>query len=174
MTYQYIATNAELADFCLKLENSEFLAVDTEFVRTRTYFPKLGLIQVSNGQHCALIDPIEVNDLAPFWALMSDSKILKVLHACSEDIEVFLQEGCRPVNVLDSQIMMTFLGHGLSLGYAATVKHYLAIELDKSESRTDWTKRPLTEKQKQYAIADVIHLHEIFLKSNRKLAKPRG
>jgi ribonuclease D len=87
------------------------------------------------------------------------------LHACSEDLEVFLTAGnCKPVNVIDSQIMMSFLGHGLSLGYAAMVKHFTGIELDKSESRTDWTKRPLTEKQLMYASADVDHLFTIYPK----------
>ncbi|MFD2166009.1 ribonuclease D [Thalassotalea euphylliae] len=163
--HHYITDSAALAVLCDSLSQSPVLAIDTEFVRTRTLYPKLGLLQICNGEHIALVDPIEVDDLAPFWALLSNEKIVKVLHACSEDLEVFLHAGnCKPVNLLDSQLVMTFLGHGLSLGYAAMVKHYLDIELDKSESRTDWTKRPLSEKQKEYAKADVSHLFAIYPK----------
>jgi ribonuclease D len=93
---------------------------------------------------------------------MENPNIVKVLHACSEDLEVFLTAGnCRPVNLIDSQIIMAFLGHGLSLGYAAMIAHYTGIELDKSESRTDWMKRPLSDKQLEYAQADVEHLFNI-------------
>jgi len=141
----YIEDHASLVELCHKLAKADVLAIDTEFVRTRTLYPKLGLIQVNDGENLALIDPVAINDLSPFWQLLTDEKICKVLHACSEDLEVFLTAAnCRPVNLIDSQIMMSFLGHGLSMGYAAMVNHYLAIEVDKSESRTDWMKRPLT------------------------------
>ena len=144
---------------------AELLAIDTEFVRTRTLYPKLGLIQINDGKTLALIDPVALSDLTPFWQLMENPNIVKVLHACSEDLEVFLTAGnCRPVNLIDSQIIMAFLGHGLSLGYAAMIAHYTGIELDKSESRTDWMKRPLTEKQLEYAQADVEHLFNILPK----------
>ncbi len=138
MQKHYIQDANSLALLCEKLSDSAVLAIDTEFVRTRTLYPKLGLLQVCNGEHLALIDPIKVQDLSPFWQLLTNAKLCKVLHACSEDLEVFLTAAnCRPVNLIDSQIMMSFLGHGLSMGYAAMVKHYLDIELDKSESRTD-------------------------------------
>ncbi|MCI2285355.1 ribonuclease D [Colwellia sp. MSW7] len=140
------------------------LAIDTEFVRTRTLYPKLGLLQIYDGQNLALIDPIAIDDLSPFWQLLTNHKIVKVLHACSEDLEVFLTAHCKPVNLIDSQIMMSFLGHGLSMGYAAMVEHFTGIELDKSESRTDWTKRPLSLKQLVYASADVEHLYNIYPK----------
>ncbi|WP_448211199.1 ribonuclease D [Colwellia sp. MEBiC06753] len=163
MQRHYIHDQATLNSLCQALAQSAVLAIDTEFVRTRTLYPKLGLLQVSNGEHLALIDPLTIEDLSPFWQLVADKNIVKVLHACSEDLEVFLTAGqCRPKNLIDSQIMMMFLGHGLSLGYAATVKHYLDIDLDKSESRTDWTKRPLTEKQLTYAEADVEYLYQLY------------
>ncbi len=165
MQRHYIQDQQSLTELCHSLASSPILAIDTEFVRTRTLYPRLGLLQVCDGKHLALIDPITIDDLSPFWQLLTDPNIVKVLHACSEDLEVFLSAGnCRPVNLIDSQIMMTFLGHGLSLGYAAMVKHYLDIELDKSESRTDWTKRPLTEKQLTYAEADVDYLFQIYPK----------
>ena len=159
----FVKDNQSLVELCEQLQQSEILAVDTEFVRTRTLYPKLGLLQVSNGKVIALIDPITIDDLSPFWQLLTNGNILKVLHACSEDLEVFLHSGqCKPANLIDSQIMMAFLGHGISLGYAGMVKYYLEIELDKSESRTDWTKRPLTEKQLTYAGADVEYLYQLF------------
>lgn len=159
----YVEDHAALVELCHKLAQASVLAIDTEFVRTRTLYPKLGLIQVNDGENLALIDPVAIDDLSPFWQLLTDDKICKVLHACSEDLEVFLTAAnCRPVNLIDSQIMMSFLGHGLSMGYAAMVKHYLAIEIDKSESRTDWMKRPLTAKQLDYAQADVDYLFQLY------------
>ena len=123
------------------------------------------MLQVYDGKTLALIDPIAIDDLSPFWQLLTNENIVKVLHACSEDLEVFLTSAnCKPVNLLDSQIMMSFLGHGLSIGYAAMVEHFTGIELDKSESRTDWTRRPLSEKQLNYASADVEHLFNIYPK----------
>ena len=163
MNYQLIEDQNSLNNLCEQLSKAKVLAIDTEFVRTRTLYAKLGLLQICDGEQLALIDPLAIDDLSPFWALLTNENIIKVLHACSEDLEVFLTAGdCKPVNLIDSQIMMSFLGHGLSLGYAAMVKHYTDIELDKSESRTDWTKRPLTEKQLNYASADVDHLFSIY------------
>jgi ribonuclease D len=163
MHYQLIEDQNSLNQLCNKLAKAKVLAIDTEFVRTRTLYAKLGLLQVCDGEQLALIDPIAIEDLTPFWALLTNENIIKVLHACSEDLEVFLTAGnCKPVNLIDSQIIMSFLGHGLSLGYAAMVNHYTGIELDKSESRTDWTRRPLTEKQLVYASADVDHLFSLY------------
>lgn len=165
MQNHYIQDRQALVDICQLFAQSELLAIDTEFVRTRTLYPKLGLLQVCNGEHIALIDPIAIDDLTAFWQLLTDANICKVLHACSEDLEVFLTAAnCKPVNLIDSQIMMSFLGHGLSMGYAAMINHFLGLELDKSESRTDWTKRPLTERQLTYAQADVDYLFTIFPK----------
>ncbi|ALO35353.1 ribonuclease D [Colwellia sp. MT41] len=163
MHYQLIEDQLSLNTLCEQLAKAKVLAIDTEFVRTRTLYAKLGLLQVCDGEQLALIDPLAIDDLTPFWQLLTNGNITKVLHACSEDLEVFLTAGnCQPVNLIDSQIMMSFLGHGLSLGYAAMVKHFTDIELDKSESRTDWTKRPLTEKQLAYASADVDHLFLLY------------
>ena len=160
---QYIQDQNSLNELCQQLEKSPVLAIDTEFVRTRTLYPKLGLLQINNGEYLALIDPIAIDDLSPFWALLTNENICKVLHACSEDLEVFLTSAnCKPVNLIDSQVMMSFLGHGLSMGYAAMIQHFIGIELDKSESRTDWTKRPLTDRQLTYAQADVEHLFAVY------------
>jgi len=169
---QYITDDQALIELCEQLAKAPILAIDTEFVRTRTLYPKLGLLQVCDGETVALIDPITIDDLSPFWQLLTNGAIKKVLHACSEDLEVFLtQARCRPTNLIDSQVMMSFLGHGLSIGYAAMVKHFLGIELDKSDSRTNWTKRPLTDSQLTYARADVSYLFELFPKLEQALAQ---
>lgn len=165
MQYQLIEDFDSLQTLCQQYSKASVLAIDTEFVRTRTLYPKLGLLQVFDGKSLALIDPIAIEDLSPFWQLLTNENIVKVLHACSEDLEVFLTSAnCKPVNLIDSQIMMSFLGHGLSMGYAAMVEHFTGIALDKSESRTDWTKRPLSLKQLVYASADVEHLFAIYPK----------
>lgn len=165
MQYQLIEDFISLQTLCQQYSKASVLAIDTEFVRTRTLYPKLGLLQVFDGEQLALIDPIAITDLSPFWKLLVDESITKVLHACSEDLEVFLTSGnCKPVNLIDSQIMMSFLGHGLSMGYAAMVEYFTDIKLDKSESRTDWTKRPLSLNQLNYASADVEHLFSIYPK----------
>ena len=172
MQYQLIEDSISLQALCQQYSKAEVLAVDTEFVRTRTLYPRLGLLQVFDGKQLALIDPVAIDDLSPFWQLLTNKNITKVLHACSEDLEVFLTGGnCRPINLIDSQMMMSFLGHGLSMGYAAMVEYFTGIQLDKSESRTDWTKRPLTEKQLTYASADVDHLFNIYPKLVEKIEK---
>ncbi len=163
MIKSYVQDYQSLVELCQQLAQSKVIAIDTEFVRTRTLYPKLGLLQVNDGKNLALIDPVAIDDLSPFWQILSDGNICKVLHACSEDLEVFLTAGnCKPVNLIDSQIMMSFLGHGLSMGYAAMIKHFTSIELDKSESRTDWNRRPLTERQLTYAQADVEYLFQVY------------
>jgi ribonuclease D len=159
---RYIEEQDSLIEFCQALTTADYLVIDTEFVRTRTLVPKLGLIQLCDGQQVGLIDPLAVRDLTPVWQLLSDGAITKYIHACSEDLEVFLTAGnCRPCNLLDTQIVMSFLGHGLSMGYGAMVKYFSGVELDKSESRTDWLKRPLSSKQLDYAVADVFYLHQL-------------
>ncbi|WP_310650188.1 ribonuclease D [Colwellia sp. MB02u-6] len=158
----YVEDSEQLHLVCQRYSQASILAIDTEFVRTRTLYPKLGLIQINDGKTLALIDPVALLDLSPFWQLLENPNVQKVLHACSEDLEVFLTAGnCQPLNLIDSQIIMSFLGHGISMGYAAMIAHYTGIELDKSESRADWMKRPLTQKQLSYAAADVEHLFDI-------------
>jgi ribonuclease D len=158
----YIEDSEQLHLVCQRYAQANVLAIDTEFVRTLTIYPNFGIIKINDGKTLALIDPVALPDLTPFWQLLENPNIQKVLHACSEDLEVFLTAGnCRPVNLIDSQIIMSFLGHGISMGYAAMIAHYTEIELDKSESRTDWMKRPLTQNQLNYAAADVEHLFNI-------------
>lgn len=167
VNYQIITENQDLARVCSKAREADVVMLDTEFVRTRTYYPQLGLIQLFDGDSLSLIDPTVLTDMSAFTELLNDASVMKVLHACGEDLEVFHNAfGAIPVPMVDTQIMAAFLGHGLSTGFAALVEQYLNVELDKSESRTDWLARPLSDKQLEYAAADVhylLPLYEILL-----------
>ncbi|MBT0729402.1 ribonuclease D [Rosenbergiella nectarea] len=159
LSYRFIETDRQLIDCCKEARQVEAVALDTEFVRTRTYFPLLGLIQLYDGQHVSLIDPLKVTDWQPFVEMLTDKNVVKYLHAGGEDLEVFLNRfNVVPTPMLDTQIMAAFLGKPSSWGFAAMVAQFTGIQLDKSESRTDWLARPLTEKQCQYAAADVEYL----------------
>ncbi|PWC12202.1 ribonuclease D [Brenneria corticis] len=165
MNYQLITTDAGLKQVCTQARQYTQVALDTEFVRTRTYYPQLGLIQLYDGERLALIDPLTITDWAPFQQLLSDEQVVKFLHAGSEDLEVFLNAfGLSPTPFIDTQILAAFLGKPLSYGFAALVAEYMDVELDKSESRTDWLARPLSEKQCDYAAADVFYLLPMAIK----------
>ncbi|WP_022941295.1 ribonuclease D [Psychromonas hadalis] len=156
MQFEMITTQTQLHDFLATLDNSP-LCLDTEFVRTRTYVARLGLLQLSQNGKITLIDPIEVPDLTPFWQAL-DNKAC-ILHASSEDLEIIRQhKGDLNFTLFDTQIACSFLNLGASLGYAKMVETLQGVIVDKGESRTDWCKRPLSEKQVNYAAADVLHL----------------
>ncbi|KAA1187292.1 ribonuclease D [Photorhabdus heterorhabditis] len=159
MNYQLITTDAQLQQVCERAKEHSKIALDTEFVRTRTYYPQLGLIQLYDGEQLSLIDPLNITNWQPFRELITNPQILKFLHAGSEDLEVFLNAfQCLPEPMVDTQVLAAFIGHPLSCGFAALVAEYIHVELDKSESRTDWLARPLSEKQCEYAAADVYYL----------------
>ena len=159
-----ITSTADLADFCARLEGQAFVAVDTEFMRETTYWPKLCLIQAAApGGIEATIDPMaEGLDLSPFLALMVDQRILKVFHAARQDVEIFHNLGAIPKPLFDTQIAGMAAGFGEQIAYDALVRKILKIELDKSHRFTDWARRPLSEAQLTYAIADVTHLAELY------------
>lgn len=159
MNYQLITTDAGLQQVCEQARKHAQIALDTEFVRTRTYYPQLGLIQLYDGEQLSLIDPLPIDHWQPFKELLADSGVVKFLHAGSEDLEVFLNAfKTLPTPLIDTQILAAFTGRPLSCGFATLVAEYMQVELDKSESRTDWLARPLTEKQCVYAAADVFYL----------------
>lgn len=165
VNYQIITKNKDLEEVCIHAREADVVMLDTEFVRIRTFYPQLGLIQLFDGNRLSLIDPTELTDMTPFVALLKDTSVFKVLHACGEDLEVFQNAfGCTPFPMVDTQLMAAFLGHGLSTGFASLVEEYLGVELDKSESRTDWMARPLTQKQLDYAAADVHYLLPLYEK----------
>ncbi len=165
MNYQYIDTQPQLEQYIDNALQADVVAIDTEFVRTRTFFAQLGLVQVFDGRELALIDTIAIDDCSALADLLEAPNVLKVLHACSEDVEVFFNDfGVMPTPMIDTQHMAAFLGDGISLGFAGAVSKYLGVDLDKSESRTDWTARPLSEKQLNYAAADVHYLLPLYQK----------
>ncbi|MGC9458688.1 ribonuclease D [Vibrio genomosp. F10] len=169
MNYQIITQPSDLERVCQQAQQSDVVMLDTEFVRVRTFYPLLGLIQLFDGEQLSLIDPTVFDDMSPFVALLKDTSVLKVLHACGEDLEVFQNAfGCTPFPMVDTQIMAAFLGHGLSTGFASLVSEYIGVELDKSESRTDWMARPLSVKQLEYAAADVFYLFPLYEKLQEK------
>jgi len=159
LNYQMITTNDGLAMLCEAASAFPAIALDTEFVRTRTYYPQLGLIQLFDGEHTALIDPLSITEWTPFRDLLINTQVIKYLHAGSEDLEVFLNAfGVQPQPMIDTQILAAFCGRPLSWGFAAMVEEFTGLTIDKSESRTDWLARPLTERQCDYAAADVWYL----------------
>jgi ribonuclease D len=166
MTYQFIDHTDDLVQFCQSIESSPWLAIDTEFVRTDTYFPILSLIQTQNPEGIsAIIDPIAIDDLSPLWALLQNPHIVKVFHSARQDLEVLYQvSGHLPVNIFDTQIACLFLGHGDLAGLGRVVAAELNIKLEKDQTRTDWQQRPLTEQQLAYAIDDVRTLAPLYEK----------
>jgi len=159
MQYQLVTTFEQLSSVCELAQQQNAVALDTEFVRTRTLTPHLGLIQLYDGHQLVLIDPLAIDDLSPFIGLMENTKVVKVLHSCSEDLETFLTAfDTVPSPVFDSQFAASILGLGASLGYAKLVELLCDVSLDKGESRTDWIARPLREAQLSYAANDVLYL----------------
>lgn len=170
ISYLWVNSNEQLQAVCETARQQKAVALDTEFIRTRSYYPKLGLIQLFDGQTVSLIDPNDIDDFSPFCALLADNNVAKVLHACSEDLEVFQHRFQQlPEPLVDTQVMAGFLGKGVSLGFAKLVAHYLEIELDKGASRTDWLARPLSEAQLQYAAADVWYLLPVYQKMQEEM-----
>lgn len=141
--FRVVTDNTALLEVCNLAQQKSAVALDTEFMRVSTYFPKLGLIQLYDGEHVSLIDPLAITDFSPFVALLANPKVLKILHSCSEDLLVFLQEFDQlPRPMIDTQIMARFLGLGTSAGLAKLAQQYLNVEIDKGATRTNWIKRP--------------------------------
>jgi ribonuclease D len=158
-----ITTTAELAEFCNGLKGQPFIAVDTEFMRETTYWPKLCLIQVASPVSDAVIDPLADGiDLEPLLELMRDETLLKVFHAARQDVEIFNNLKAMPTPLFDTQVAGMAAGFGEQIAYDALVRQMLKIEIDKSSRFTDWARRPLTDAQLAYALADVTHLARLF------------
>jgi ribonuclease D len=166
-----ITTTAELAAFCNALQGQPFVAVDTEFMRETTYWPKLCLIQVGAPNVEAVIDPLADGlDMTPLLDLMRDERVLKVFHAARQDVEIFNNLGAMPRPLFDTQVAGMAAGFGEQIAYDALVRQMLKIELDKSSRFTDWARRPLSEAQLTYALADVTHLASLFPMLRQRLA----
>jgi len=176
MSYKYLDTETTLADFCQQIANkATWFAIDTEFMRTNTFYAELSLIQIYSEQgDAAIIDPIAIKDLTPLWSLLSNPNILKVFHSARQDIEILYQvAGQMPVSIFDTQVAGLFLGHGDLAGLARVLKAELNIDIPKDQSRTNWNQRPLTAKQLDYAINDVKFLAPLYEKIMSKLTAPQ-
>lgn len=159
-----ITKSKPLEECCRRLEGAPYIAVDTEFLREKTYWPKLCLIQVAHGDVAAAIDPLAPDiDLAPLYSLFDDGDVVKVLHSASQDMEILLQSAGRlPRSTFDTQVAAMVAGYGEQVGYASLTKQVTGAELDKASQSTDWSRRPLTERQIAYALEDVTHLCAIY------------
>ena len=167
-----ITDNDALVAFCQKLSNAPFIAVDTEFMRETTYWPKLCLIQAASEYEAAVIDPLAPGlDLAPFLALLADETIVKVFHAARQDVEIFHNLGQIPRPLFDTQIAGMAAGFGEQIAYDALVRQMLKEDVDKSSRFTDWARRPLSESQLVYALGDVTHLAKLYPKLRDRLER---
>lgn len=159
----YLSTQEELKAFCDEASTCRVVAVDTEFLREKTFFPRLCLIQVNAGGSIAAIDPILIEDLSPLAAIFEDPDVVKVFHACSQDLEVLWDGmGCVCRNVFDTQVAAAFLGLRQQIGYGPLVDAYCGVSLPKAEALTDWSQRPLDPEQLVYAEDDVRYLPQIY------------
>ena len=169
-----ITASGELDALCRRLAKSEFVAVDTEFMRENTYWPELCLLQIANEQEAAAIDPMaEGLDMSPLLDLLTDNEdVLKVFHAGGQDVEIIYNAtGRTPHPIFDTQIAMMAISQSEQIGYSNLVESWLGIAVDKGARFTDWSRRPLTERQIEYAIGDVTHLATIFPKILGRLVK---
>jgi ribonuclease D len=167
-----ITTTTELEAFSAQIAAAPFIAVDTEFMRETTYWPKLCLIQVASETVSAVIDPLADGlDLAPLLAVLADARVEKVFHAARQDVEIFNNLGVLPRPLFDTQIAGMAAGFGEQIAYDALVRQMLRIELDKSSRFTDWARRPLSDAQLDYALADVTHLAALYPMLRARLEK---
>ncbi len=168
-----ITETAALAAFCTRLAKSPFVTVDTEFMRESTFWAQLCLIQMAGPEEAAIIDPLAGGlDLAPFFGLMADDRVIKVFHAARQDIEIFVKHAdAVPHPIFDTQIAAMVCGYGDQVSYDQLVLRVTGDQIDKSSRFTDWSRRPLTAKQSTYAVSDVTHLRDIYLALSAQLAE---
>lgn len=168
----FLKDTAELRALTDRARAHGRIAIDTEFMREKTYWAKLCLIQLAVGDECAILDPLKVDDLSPLFEVLSDPDVIKVLHAGSQDLEIFyrLADGAAGP-VFDTQIAATVAGFPSQVGYARLVKDLFDVDLDKSDTFTDWARRPLTPAQIEYALNDVRYLDGAYLELTARLER---
>lgn len=166
----FVDNNEKLSQLCEIIKDAAILIIDTEFVREKTYRAKLCLIQLATDDVVACIDPLALNDLTPLMDILYREDNLKVLHAARQDYEIFFDmNGKLPAPIFDTQLAASLLGYGEQVGYATLVNKVLNIQLDKAHTRTDWSKRPLSEAQLRYASDDVFYLRQLYPKLKEQL-----
>ena len=160
---QYIDTPEQLATLCEQIKKEPWLALDTEFLREKTYYPKFCLLQIATPEWVACIDPIALPQLESLFEAIYNPAIVKVFHSCRQDLEIFFQwTGKLPSPIFDTQVAAPLLGFQDNPGYAMLVSSLLSVNLNKAHTRADWSKRPLTEAELEYAADDVIYLCQIY------------
>jgi ribonuclease D len=170
----WIRDDASLAAHCAEWQSLPYVAVDTEFMRVDTFYPIAGLIQVGDGVRAYLIDPLTIGQWQPLAALLENPAVVKVLHACSEDLEVLMRlTGSLPLPLFDTQLAAAYLNLGFSMGYSRLVQEVLGLELPKGETRSDWLQRPLSDTQVSYAAEDAVHLAEVYEQLRPRLSAER-
>lgn len=163
MTIEYIDKPEQLPDLCTRISQAPWIALDTEFLREKTYYPVFCLLQIATPEWVVCVDPIALPDLSELFEVINNPEIIKVLHSCRQDLEIFYQlTGKVTYPVFDTQIAAPLLGFQENPGYAMLVSSFLNVNLSKAHTRTDWTIRPLSEAQIQYAADDVIYLCKIY------------
>ncbi len=168
--YQYIDTDEKLAKFCDAMRLAPCCAIDTEFVREKTYYPLLALIQVASDEQQACIDPLAIKDFAPLIELLTNQNLLKIFHSPSQDLEILLQEfSCVPLPVFDTQLAAAVLGYNHQISYADLVQQVTGVLLEKKHTRADWSRRPLSEDELDYAMDDVRYLLQVYSRLNAEL-----
>ncbi|MEI9904321.1 MAG: ribonuclease D [Asticcacaulis sp.] len=167
-----ITNTNDLIAFIEQIKGAPFITVDTEFMRETTYWPKLCLIQAASLEHSAIIDPLAKDlDLKPFLDVMADASVLKVFHACRQDMEIFVNLGVCPAPIFDTQVAAMAAGYGDQVAYDSLVRQKLKIDIDKGSRFTDWSRRPLSEQQLQYALGDVTHLAKVYVRLVARLER---
>jgi ribonuclease D len=163
MSFEYITDDKQLATLCQNLGTPDALALDTEFIREKTYYPRLCLIQIATDDMVACIDPLSIENMQPLWDLLLNTSCLKILHAARQDLEIFYHLlGEIPQPIFDTQLAATVLGYGDQIGYGNLIKRELGVELQKGHTRTDWLQRPLSQEQLEYAADDVRYLIQAY------------
>jgi len=171
-SYDYIDSQDHLAAFCTSLSTKSWIALDTEFIREKTFLPDLCLVQIKSEELLAVVDTLKIRDLSPLSALLNDRNITKVFHAGSQDLEIFYWLNKEvPAPIFDTQVAAPVLGFAEQIGYGNLVSEYLGVELSKAHSRADWSRRPLPDNQLSYALDDVIYLEDMYLKMQRELTR---
>ncbi len=166
----FIESQSTFEKFLAQAQKSEYLAIDTEFLREKTYWPKLCLLQMAIEGAQAIVDPFKLSDMTPLASVLNNRRVVKIFHAGTQDIEILLHEtGTTPKNIFDTQVAATLIGSSQQIGYGGLVQSVCGVHLKKEDSFTDWSRRPLTQSQIDYAGDDVAYLPQLYHKIKQEL-----